>query len=96
MKRTILLTGVLLLFFGLTTASYAAHYGKSLGASYKAIEGTVLSVNQAKSNFVIQDKDDGTRTTVYASSKQIVSLNSGDSVKVTLSIPGNRARKIVR
>ena len=96
MKKTILLTSVVLLLFGLTTASYAAHYGKSLGAGYKAIEGKGLSVNQVKSTFVIQDKDDGTRTTVYVSSKQIASLNSGDFVKVTLSIPGNRVQKIVR
>jgi len=31
-----------------------------------------------------------------ANAKQIASLNSGDTVKVTLPVPGNFASKIVR
>ena len=96
MKRTILLASMLVMLFGLATSSYAARYGKSAGASYKVIEGKVLSINQARGVFVIQDRDDGTRTTVLANAKQIASLNSGDTVKVTLPIPGSFASKIVR
>jgi len=96
MKKSILLTGVILLLLSLTTVSYAAHFTKSAGVSYKVIEGQVLSVNQAKGTFVVQDKDDGIRTTAYAASGQMVSLGSGDAVKVTLSRPGNRVTKIVK
>lgn len=94
MRKYITMTVIALLIIGLTAPSFAARYKKTMGVSYSVIEGKVLSINPAAGAFVVQDDDDGTQKTVYATSKHIASLNQGSQVKITVSQPGDFVQEI--
>ncbi len=94
MKRPILTTIIALSVFSISSLSFAASYGKTAGAGYMVVDGTIVSINKAKHLFAIKDKDDGK---VHGlSALDIASLNQGDNVRVTVPLPGSLASKIVK
>ena len=96
MKKSIIIAIAAGLVFGLASTSFAHRYDRSSGASNVTIEGKVISVNQAKGNFVLACNELGKNTTVYTSQDQISSLHAGDFIKVTLPPGGHMAQKIVK
>ena len=94
MKKGIIITSVVLSLFIISLPSFAATYGKSVGTNYMVIEGTIVSIDKAKSIFVIKDKDDGKAYGLSAWGSDIANLSQGDSVRVTVPLPGHMASKI--
>ena len=93
MKKTII-TLIVLSVLSITPLSFAASYGKSMGASYMVVEGTIVAIDKAKNLFVIKDKDDGKAYGLGAGDSQIASLDQGDNVKVMVPLPGGVASRI--
>ena len=92
MKNSIITAIITLSLLGVSSSSFAASYGKSLGAGYMVVEGTIVEINKAKNLFVIKDPDDG--KTYGLSTSNIAALNQGDHVKVTVPLPGSLVSKI--
>ena len=96
MKKTII-TLMALFMFTITPLSFAASYGRSMGASYMVINGDIRAVDKAKNLFVIKDRDDDGKTYgLSAFPSQIASLNQGDHALVTVPLPGGLASKITK
>lgn len=89
MKNLTMFLIIALTMLTLTPMGFAAKRGKSLGVSNAVIDGTVVSIDKEKHLFSIKDKDDNTIYGLTAFALDITSLNKGDSVKVTVSMPGN-------
>ena len=96
MKNYIMIPLIALFLLGISSSGFAASYGKSAGASYMVVEGTITSIDKAKNLFVIKDKDDGKAYGLSALASQTASLNQGDHVKVTVPLPGSLASKVTK
>ena len=96
MKNYLITAIITLSLLGVSSSGFAASYGKSGGASYLVIEGTIVSIDKTKNLFVIKDKDDGRTYGLSAFTSQIASLNQGDHVKVTVPLPGSLVSRITR
>ena len=96
MKNKIIVAVLALTIFGIAPMSFAATYGKSAGASYMVVEGTIVSIDKAKKLFAIKDRDDRKVYGLLAWVVDISSLNQGDNVKVTVPLPGGLVSKITR
>ena len=94
MKKSILGVMIALFLVSISSLSFAASYGKSAGASYMIVEGTIVSIDKAKHLFAIKDKDDGTIYGLSAWPSDMDSLNQGDNVKVTVPLPGSLVSRI--
>lgn len=95
MKKSII-TVIVLSILSIAPLSFAANYGKSMGASYMVVEGTIVSIDKAKNVFVVKDKDDGKTYGLLAWVVDISSFNQGDHVKVTVPLPGGIVSAITR
>ena len=94
MKKTIMSIMIALFLLNISSFSFAASYGKSMGASNMVVEGTIVSVDKAKNQFTIKDDDDGREVTIQAWASDIAKLSQSAHVKVTLSQFSNRATTI--
>lgn len=79
MKRPILTTIIALSLLSISSLSFAASYGKTAGAAYMVVDGTIVSVDKAKNLFAIKDKEDGKIHGLSAF--DLSSLNQGDNVR---------------
>ena len=94
MKKGIIVAVIVVSLFSISSLSFAASYGKSIGSSYMVVEGTIVSIDKAKHTIVIKDKDDGKTYGFSVGTSNIASLNQGDSVRVTVPLPGSMVSKI--
>lgn len=94
MKKPILTTIIAVSVLSISSLSFAASYGKTMGASHMVVDGTIVSIDKAKNIFAIQDKEDGKIHGLSA--LDLSSLNKGDNVRVTVPLPGSVASKIVK
>jgi len=94
MNRKIIMSVMALVVLSLTTLSFAETYQKSLWATSIIITGTVVSVDTAKNNFVVEDRETGKQKVVYADANTVASLHAGDPVRVILPQVGNLAIRV--
>ena len=94
MKKPISAIIIALSLFSISSLSFAASYGKSLGVTYMVVNGSIVSVDKVNNLFAIKDGEDGK---IYGlKTFDIASLNKEDHVKVTVPLPGNWASKITK
>jgi len=94
MNKKIIMAVMALVVLSLTTSSFAETYQKSLGVTSIIITGTVASVDTARNNFVVKDRETGKQKVVYADGNTVASLNAGDPVRVILPQVGNLAIRV--
>ena len=76
MKKSLILSILVLVVLGLTTAAFAERYSKSLGVTSITVQGTISSVDTVNKKIVIKEEMGGGEYTLAFRSDAIHSFNT--------------------
>jgi hypothetical protein len=98
MRKIIVLLVSLLFLYSFATLSFAKNAGgkaaKKAESSIEVIRGKIVSIDTTASTIVIRDKKTGAEKVISVNPKTILSLKTGEEVKVTLKSGTNIAESV--